>query len=245
MMRRVKERIRSQRRRLELDMLSSPGRRYYSPVYYGQYCVTVPLLERYARGRLIDLGCGDIPFRDVLIDRVEAYDSLDLFPEGRRLTYVSDIQDMVDVPSSTYDTAICLEVLEHVPDPFCAAREICRILAPGGILILSVPHLSRLHAEPYDFYRYTRHGIGHLLKQAGMETIELHERGALFTLVGHQVSTVLLTMAWGVPVLQQVVWCLNRWLVTRLCWWLDRVLPGVEVLPAGYTVVAVKPPLQP
>jgi SAM-dependent methyltransferase len=245
MMKRLEGTIRTMRRRLELDMLASPARRYYSPVYYGQYRVTVPLMERYAHGRLIDLGCGDIPFRDLLLPHVTGYDSLDLFPETRNLTYVADIQDMATVPGDAYDTAICLEVLEHVPDPFRAAREIARILAPGAVLIVSVPHLSRLHAEPHDYYRYTRHGLRRVLEQAGLEIVELHQRGAVFTFLGHQLSTVVLTLTWGIPVLRQIAWFANRYAVTTLCYALDGLLPGSAILAAGYTAVARKPSEQP
>lgn len=222
-------------------MLSSPNRRYYSPVYYAQYQVTVPLMQQYAHGRLIDLGCGDIPFKDVLMKHVTAYDSLDLFPHGRDLTYVADIQDMADVPDATYDTALCLEVLEHVPDPFRAVREIGRILAPGGVLIVSVPHLSRLHAEPHDYYRYTRYGLRQVLEQAGLEIVELHQRGAVFTFLGHQLSTVVLTLSWGIPGLRQIAWFINRYAVTHACYGLDRRLPKSDIVAAGYTAVARKP----
>jgi SAM-dependent methyltransferase len=233
--------VRIARRRLELDMLSKPDRRYYSPVYYGQYQVTLPLMERHAHGRLIDLGCGDSPFRDVLLTRVTAYDSLDLFPEGRGLTYVADIQDMAAVPDNAYDTALCLEVLEHVPDPFRAAREIARILAPGGVLIVSVPHLSRLHAEPHDYFRYTRYGLRRVLEQAGLEVIELRQRGAVFTFLGHQLSTLVLTLTWGIPVLRRIAWFANRYAITRACYGLDRLLPKSDILAAGYTALARKP----
>jgi SAM-dependent methyltransferase len=244
-MHRIEAAVRTGRRRLEVDMLTSPNRRYYSPVYYAQYQVTLPLMEKYAQGRLIDLGCGDIPFRDVLLKRVTAYDSLDLFPQGRDLTYVADIQDMSDVPDGAYDTALCLEVLEHVPDPFQATREICRILAPGGVLIISVPHLSRLHAEPHDYYRYTRYGLRRVLEQADLEVVELHQRGAVFTFLGHQLATAVLTLSWGIPVLRQIAWFVNRFAVTHACSGLDRLLPRSDILAAGYTAVARRPALVP
>ncbi len=233
--------IQRNRQALERDLADSPQKRYFSPAADSQYTVTLPLLQQYARGRLIDLGCGDMPFRAFVAGQVDVYDSLDFFPRRADVTYTADIQNMPQVPAAGYGTALCVEVLEHVPDPFQAAREIYRVLRPGGVLIFSVPHLSRLHDEPHDYYRYTRHGVRRLLEQAGFEIERLEKRGGLFTFLGHQVSTTLLGLVWGVPGVRQVAWWLNRWLVVAVCAGLDRRLDRSGLFALGYSVVARKP----
>ena len=240
-MTRLADRLKANRRQLEIDILSSGRRHLFSPMHYSQYRVTLPLARKYIHGRLLDAGCGDLPYREGLRDQVSRYDTLDVAPRAGELTYVGDIQKMGEVPSETYDSVICLEVLEHVPDPFSAARELNRVLAPGGVLVASVPHLSRLHDEPHDYYRYTRHGLRHLLEQAGFEVAEMHVRGGLFSFLGHQVSTVVLAVAWPIPVVRQLAWELNAWLVTRACYGLDTLTNRAGLFAAGYTVVAVKP----
>jgi SAM-dependent methyltransferase len=233
--------LRSSRRRLESELPPSPERRFFSPVAYGQYQVTMGLVRKYARGALIDLGCGDMPFKAWVSTQVTTYDSLDFFPRSAEVTYVADIQDMSMIESDHYDSALCIEVLEHVSDPFKAAAEIQRILKPGGVLVISVPHLSRLHDEPHDYYRYTSHGVEHLLQQAGFELLELQKRGGLFTFIGHQVSTVLIGLTWQVPVLKHIAWFLNSWLVTRLDYQLDAWLDPAGLFAQGYTAAARKP----
>ncbi len=230
-----------QRQAIERDLAGSPDRWYFSPAAFSQYQVTLDLIRRYARGRLIDLGCGDMPFRGLVQDRLEAYDSLDVAPRSAEVTYQGDIQDMRMIAAEAYDTALCIEVLEHVPDPFQAAREIWRILTPGGHAIVSVPHLSRLHDEPHDYYRFTRHGLRRVLEQAGFQVIDLRQRGGLFSFLGHQVSTVLLTAGWGVPVVRSILWWCNRWLVIGLSVWLDGLAEAGGLFPMGYSVAAVKP----
>ncbi|MGC8880076.1 MAG: class I SAM-dependent methyltransferase [Anaerolineae bacterium] len=236
-----KEHLRARRRQLEIELLYSGNRHLCSPLYYAQYRVTLPLIREHVKGKLIDLGCGDVPFKHDIEGLVTRYDTLDLFPKRADLTYVSDIQDMPSVPSGSYDSAICLEVLEHVADPFRAVREIHRILAPGGVLIISVPHLSRLHDLPHDYFRYTSFGLRSILEQAGFNVLCVRQRGGLLSFLGHQISTVLLATVWNWGWIRKAAWLVNSWLVTRICFVLDELLSLGEEFAAGYVVVAVKP----
>lgn len=238
----MKEWIRSNRRRLEQELRDSPRRPLFSPAYYSQYQVTLPLIRRFARGKLIDLGCGDMPFRNLIADKISSYESLDFYPRTPDVTHVGDIQDMSMIDAESYDTAICLEVLEHVPDPFQAVREIRRILKPDGILIVSVPHLSRLHDEPHDYYRFTRHGIKYLLEHCGFTVLFLARRGGLFSFLGHQIATLSLCLVWRIPVLKDIVWFLNSWLTTRAAYGIDRILDTSGIFAMGYSAAASKRP---
>jgi SAM-dependent methyltransferase len=242
---RFKEYLRASRHRLENDLGTDPRRRFFSPAYYSQYLVTVPLLRQYARGKLIDLGCGSMPYRQFIELQVSAYDSLEFFPSNVPVTYVGDMQAMPMIPDASYNTAISLEVLEHVPDPFRAVREVYRILKHDGIFIVSVPHLSRLHMEPHDYYRYTQYGVRRLLESAGFELIVLEKRGGLFSFLGHQVATIVLGVCWGVPVLKTIAWFLNSWLITRLSYQLDQWLDPSGVYAMSYTAVAMKAQAKP
>lgn len=236
----IRERVRRNRHSIERELYTSPRRRFFSPAYYSQYEVTVPLIRRFVRGRLIDLGCGSMPYRALIADRVSAYDGLDFFHDSPEVTYRGDIQDMSMIESESYDSAICLEVLEHVLDPFRAAREIYRILKRDGVLILSVPHLSRLHSEPHDYYRFTRYGLRYLLENAGFTIQSLEKRGGLFSFLGHQLATLLLGIVWTIPVLKSVIWFMNSWLITRACYKIDQILDTSGIYAMGYTVVGCK-----
>jgi len=59
------------------------------------------------------------------------------------------------IRSGTVDTILCCEVLEHVAGPDCCCLELARILKPNGVLILSVPFAYPIHADPYDWGRFT------------------------------------------------------------------------------------------
>ncbi|HLF24924.1 MAG TPA: class I SAM-dependent methyltransferase [Anaerolineae bacterium] len=237
----VRDIVALNRRKIERDLRDSPRRRYFSAILLGQYRVTVPLIQKYATGALIDLGCGVMPYRSFIEDHVSRYDSLDPRPQLPGITYQADIQAMAQILDATYDSAICLEVLEHVPEPFKAMAEIYRILKPGGILIVSVPHLSRLHEEPYDFFRFTRYGLMSLFQTAGFEVVQIVLRGGLFSFLSHQVSTITLGLTWSIPLVRTVVFFLNEWLCVRPSYFLDAHLDRSGIFALGYTCVVRKP----
>ena len=232
--------IAANRHKLDLDLRDSPRRPYFSATLLSQYRVTVPLIQKYAAGTLLDVGCGLMPYRSLIAGRVARYDSLDPHPQTADVTYQQDVQAMTLIADATYDSAICLEVLEHVSNPFRAAAELHRILKPNGVLVVSVPHLSRLHEEPYDFFRFTGYGLRALFEGAGFEVVHLAQRGGLFSFLGHQLSITAVGLTWSVPVVGKLVFFLNEWLCVRPAYFLDEHLDRAGKFSLGYTIVLRK-----
>ena len=110
------------------------------------------------------------------------------------IDYVSEI-DNIPVPDKTFDVALCTEVLEHVPKPIEALKEISRILKADGIVYLSAPLGSGLHQQPYHFYGgFTPHFYNKYLTEFGFKIIETKPIGGLFNHVAqelHRVGRVL------------------------------------------------------
>ena len=101
--------------------------------------------------RLLDVGCGDGAFTRILgadfrevhgIDVQETY--LERFRDEVKGDNRYDIANMsassMTFPDAHFDTIVTIETLEHVPDLAGAAREICRVLRPGGELLVTVPN---------------------------------------------------------------------------------------------------------
>jgi len=235
------DKMRSARRTIDSEIAGANQRKYLSPAFYGQFLAVRRAFQRYLFGAVMDLGCGVMPYRELLPERVTLYHGLDRFPLSDEVSLVGDIQNLAMISSESYDSVVCLEVLEHVPEPAAALAEIARILRPGGILVLSVPHLSRLHEVPLDFYRYTEYGLRHLLNKYGLEVIEIQDRGGLFTFLGHQASTFLLGVVWNNRWLRSIACLLNRWLFTLPATLADRGGPQRSLFPIGYVAVARKP----
>lgn len=86
-------------------------------------------------GRGLDLGCGAQPMRWwVWVPEVDEVRLWDL----RRGD--GDAQALEGVPDGAYDFVLSSHLLEHVPDPEEALRHWCRVVRPGGRVLLVVPH---------------------------------------------------------------------------------------------------------
>lgn len=237
----MKSFLRRNRKRIEEKLVSKPAWQYFSPIILSQYRIVLPQILTYAHGRLIDLGCGKMPYREKILPFVTQYDGLDLFSQSDQIKYQCSIEQIDPVDENSYETAISIEVLEHVPRPWRAVSEVFRILSPGGVFILSVPHLSRLHDEPHDYYRYTKYGLSALLTGAGFESIQIHEKGGIFSFIGHQFSSFIIPLTWSIPIISQTTYFLNAWVNSRFLLWLDRVFNTAAILPQGYVAIAFKP----
>ena len=234
-------RIARNRHAIEFDLRDDEKAKYFSPAVYCSYATVLPVALAHARGDLLDVGAGHVPYRRYVEEHVNVYHTLDREKRIEEIDFVSDAQDMRSVIlDDRYDVVLLLEVLEHVPNPSKVVAEIYRILKPGGTLILSVPHLSRLHEEPYDFYRYTKYGLTHLLEVANFQQIEVKPCGGIFCFVGHQISTVLIGSTWHIPIVKHVVFTLNKWLVTKPSFWFDKMTDRKKLFALGYVVVATK-----
>ncbi len=134
-------------------------------------------LERYGlKNELLDLGCGVKPFKKIYSQYSKTSVGIDVPSSPHSKTEVDVIYDGKNIPfeDNRFDYVLCTEVMEHVPEPAAFLREIHRVMKPDGILIMTTPFLVPLHEEPYDYYRYTKHGIRHLLTHSGfsLEHIE-------------------------------------------------------------------------
>ena len=230
--------IEKNRKNIDIELNNIDKRKYFSPANYGDVKVTLPLIKKYCSGNSLDAGCGDMPYKSYIINLVTNYDTIDFEEHVPGITYIGDLQDMYMIKDDTYDTILCFEVLEHLPNPFKAVREIRRIIKNNGMLILSVPHLSRLHDVPHDYFRYTKFGLKALLEENGFEIVEIKTRGGIFSFLGHQFSNIFCSLFWHIPIIKNIVFFINKLLSVRLSYFLDKIFDKNKIFALGYTVVA-------
>jgi SAM-dependent methyltransferase len=132
-------------------------------------------LRAHGRGRILDLGCGSRPYAALLGQAARRVVGL----EQDRQRYRGGPPEVwgsgLHLPfrAASFDAVLAAQVLEHVPEPERLCAEVARILAPGGHLVLTAPHMWGVHEEPHDYFRFTGYGLAYLARRAGLEVVEV------------------------------------------------------------------------
>jgi SAM-dependent methyltransferase len=111
-------------------------------------------IDRCAGGLALDCGAGCRPstIPHVINLEIVPYESTDVLAVNEQLPFLDN----------SFDLVISVAVLEHVRDPFAAAREIIRVTKPGGVIHADIPFLQPFHGYPSHFYNMTIEGAKNL-----------------------------------------------------------------------------------
>jgi ubiquinone/menaquinone biosynthesis C-methylase UbiE len=120
---------------------------------------------------VLDAGAGEGPYRKhFAAHRYESTDFEKLPKPYQTTTYVCDLAD-VPVEDDRFDLVVLTQVLEHLPEPLAALKEMHRVLKPGHKIWASTPLFYEEHEQPYDFFRYTQFALQRLFTDAGFSDV--------------------------------------------------------------------------
>jgi SAM-dependent methyltransferase len=117
---------------------------------------------------------------------VESSEVLDIDGSNAAATIVADLATADDVPSGTFDCFVLTQTLQYVYDLPSAVRHIHRILRPGGIVLCTVPTVSRIARGTLEteYWRLTAIGCERLFSEAFVGgTVEARAQGNVLTAV--------------------------------------------------------------
>ncbi|KAA3646415.1 MAG: SAM-dependent methyltransferase [Chloroflexi bacterium] len=129
------------------------------------------------QGSVLEIGAGREGRRGEFIPPLEQasqWITLDRYHTTPHLR--GDIQNL-PFGSHSYDTVVCLEVLEYVESPARALAEIKRMLKTNSKFVLATPFLHRMDSEK-DLWRFTEQGLRYLLEEAGFQILDFKKQGA-------------------------------------------------------------------
>jgi len=158
------------------------------------------LAEIPAGARLLDAGAGEQKFKpfcahlDYVAQDFGEYDgkgdNIGLQTgtwDQSKLDIVSDIT-AIPRPDASFDAVLCVEVLEHLPDPLSALREFSRLLKAGGQLIVTAPFCSLTHFAPYHFCTgFSRYFYAVHLPALGFSIVDMQENGNFFEYLAQEI----------------------------------------------------------
>jgi SAM-dependent methyltransferase len=153
----------------------------------------VEYISRYSSGRLLDCGCGAVPYYEVYRDRVNEIICTDW--QGSRhgnlfIDEASDLNEKLNFSDSAFDTVILTDVLEHIYNPRLLLNEIYRVLKPGGKVIIAVPFLYRIHEEPHDYHRFTEYALRKMCEETGFSIVKMEPYGRYLDVLGDTLNKV-------------------------------------------------------
>jgi SAM-dependent methyltransferase len=132
-------------------------------------------------GVMIDLGCGTMPYAGMMRDLGWHYQGADIDADavgvGEAVAHGKlpiDPDGRVPFPDHGADAVISVQVLEHIADLDSYCAEIRRLLAPGGLVLLSTHGSWFYHPHPEDHRRWTRTGLKLDLEARGIMVEEMH-----------------------------------------------------------------------
>jgi SAM-dependent methyltransferase len=106
-------------------------------------------------------------------------DIVDIDPRNDRATIVADLAEPGSLPAGSFDCAIVPQTLVYVTDPFAATANLWQSLAPGGVLLMTVPAIARIDPAFADDDRWhlTPAGLAEVIDRScagGASVVQAH-----------------------------------------------------------------------
>jgi len=164
-----------------------------------------------------------------------------------KIDYKCDITK-ISCKDENFDVILLTEVLEHLPEPYLALKELNRILKKKGKLYLTAPQGWEEHETPHDYYRYTHYGLKYLLKKSGFKIIKIEKRGGYFKYLAFRMWHIIFMpflnrknlfekiLGWLVKIPLMIILSL----ISLIFYFLDNIFDKEKKLTLGYQVIAQK-----
>ena len=123
--------------------------RHYLPLSSLSDCLQGTIASELAHRsslRLLDVGCGCKPYLPYFSQCVSEHIGIDVVP-GEHVDDIG-VAENLPYPDESFDIVLCTQVLEHSEDPHAAAREMFRVLRPGGLALISTHGVFLYHPDP-------------------------------------------------------------------------------------------------
>lgn len=217
-------------------------RAYEKNIYPGSFLIVSILAKRYfdviskyAKGRLLDLGCGNVPLYEFYKSRTSEAICVDwenTYHKNDFIDYQFNLNEPFPENIGKFDTILTTDVIEHIENPDVFFDEISKSLEIGGKLILSTPFLYWVHEAPYDFQRFTEFKLKKYCEKNSLKILELTPYGGVLEAIADLISKLLANTKLSIKIFNKIVpkIVMHKWFACK----------QARTYPLGYILVAEK-----
>lgn len=176
---------------------------------------------KFVTGDVLVIGAGMTDYKE-LFPNAKSVTNTDVDKFGPHIDICLDAHSLA-IGQDQYDCVVAIEVFEHLQDPKQACNEIHRVLNNGGVLLMTIPFMFRIHGDPSDYTRFTNYGLASLLSR--FANVDIIPYGGRVSVISDLITTASRALV-----------------VFRFLNLLFHFAPklGSNDAPSGYVVIAVK-----
>jgi SAM-dependent methyltransferase len=156
--------------------------RIYPKIHHPRYYYLIQLrkaiemvISKHVQGKkyqkLIDYGCGNVPYKSFFDKHVTEYIGADLGVNTNAKIQLKP-EGQIPLENDSVDLVLSTQVLEHVDNPHLYLTESARVLKSDGRLIITTHGYWMYHPDPQDFWRWTSAGLKKIITEAGFEVVD-------------------------------------------------------------------------
>jgi SAM-dependent methyltransferase len=140
---------------------------------------------------ILDVGAGRGDFADLLAGRQSI--ALDVYPYPE-VDLVCDLAQLNPFKPASFEAILLMNVLEHIYGTHDLLTSLSQSLKPGGLLIVAIPFMVKMHQIPVDYARYTHYALQRLGDDHGLACERLEGYYDPVFLLGEGIGN----LKWGV-----------------------------------------------
>jgi SAM-dependent methyltransferase len=221
------------------------NRRWHNWILYDIGDKFLEKYSKYFNGHLVDLGCGEAPYKEYFLQFADSYTGVDWTKtqHNSKADVVSDLNVKIELDDEVADSIITLSVMEHLYEPQVFLNESYRVLKEGGTIVLQVPWQWWIHEAPHDYYRYTPYGLKYMFEKAGYKDVQIEAQTGYFTVAIVKMNYFTNRFVKGPMIIKRLIrafmipfWTIGQLLAPHL----DKLDKRWDLETQGYFVVAKK-----
>jgi SAM-dependent methyltransferase len=179
---------------------------------------------------ILDVGAGRGDFTEAFQGRRCL--ALDVYPYPE-VDLVCDLTQITPLRAASLDAIVLLNVLEHVEDSQRMLATLARLLKPGGVLLIAIPFLVKIHQAPIDYVRYTHYALERLGAKTGLTAERIEGFYDPISLLGEGLGNLRYATLPHLPRTRRLLGRGLLWLARLLSAALARVVGPGKALPVS------------